>query len=403
MSSNDGKAIDCAVQSGVVTLLTPKIEIVTPQIDYGRVPIRSTYTKSIQVKNSGNEPLEITSVSFDRNDMKAAPVPCTIAAGSTKDIVVTYSPMQRGDISCNVTIASNAVNPKAGKAIVKAQPFSVNELRVQRAEGISDEEVTVQLKMNNMEPITAAQCSFQLPKELIYVEGSAKAGALCESSDCAVTASVKDGVLTLLLFSPTNSAIPESDGELMTFRLRLDGKSGYYRLDPKNVTLSNVTMENMTSATYGEYVVIKSPSFSGGTSLSMGSVSVTSKQTASYMISNRGSVDLVIDKVTFLADGYAVEDALPLTISPSKSKSITVSYTPTKEGEHKTTMQIYTNDPVNRMFSVAVSGSVYEPNTINVSGECIRNGYRFLFGLDNYIDIVAVQMNIKWLAGMQTS
>lgn len=162
-------------------------------------------------------------------------------------------------------------------------------------------------------------------------------------------------------------------------------------------------MENMTSATYGGYVVIKSPSFNGGTSLSMGSVSVTSKQTASYTISNRGSVDLVIDKVTFLADGYAVEDALPLTISPSKSKSITVSYTPTKEGEHKTTMQIYTNDPVNRMFSVAVSGSVYERNTINVSGECIRNGYRFLFGLDNYTDIVVVQMNIKWLAGMQTS
>ena len=403
MSSPIGQSLTASVQNGTVTLLSPKIEILTPEIDYGRVPIRSNYTKTLQIRNSGNEPLDITNIAFDRNDLVASPATCTISAGSTQDIVVTYSPMLRGDVISNVTISSNAINPKVGKAMIKAQPFSVNELHVQRVEGVSDEEVTVVLKMNNMEPIAGAQCSFQLPKELVYVDGSAEVGALCDNTDHIVSASIKDGMLTLLLLSTTNSVIPESDGELMKFNVRLNGKSGWYRIDPKNVILGNVTSENMVSATSGEYVVIKSPTYKGNSTLNMGGIAVTDKQTATYSISNTGSVDLVVDRVAFLAEGYAVETELPITISPYQSKSITVSYTPTAEGEHKTTMQVYSNDPTNRMFSVAVCGQVYEPNTININGENTKNGYRFAFGLDNYTDIVAVQMNINWLPGMKTS
>ena len=403
ISSPTGQSLTTSIQKGSVTLLSPKLEIITQEIDYGKVPIRSSYTKNLQIRNSGNEPLEITGIAFDRNDIKASPAICTIAAKSTQDIVVTYSPMQRGDITSNVTISSNAINPKAGKAVIMAQPFSVNELHVQRVEGVSDDEVTVVLKMNNMEPITGAQCHFELPEQLVYVDGSAKAGAVCVNTGHNVTASVQNGVLTLLLYSASNQAIPEGDGELITFRIRLNGNSGWYYLKPKEVVLSNSAMENMVSATFGEYVVVKSPSYSGVDKLDMGTGAVTNKLTAAYTITNHGEVDLVVNKVTFLAEGYAIEDNLPLTIAPWESKSLTVSYTPSEEGDHKTTMQIYTNDPTNRMFSVAVSNQVYEPNTINVSGENTAEGYRFDFGLDNYTDIVAVQMNIKWLPGMKTS
>lgn len=403
MSSPTGQSLTTSIQNGTVTLLSPKLEIITQEIDYGKVPIRSSYTKNLQIRNSGNEPLEITGIAFDRNDLQASPATCTIAAKSTQNVVVTYSPMQRGDITSDVRISSNAINPKAGKAVIMAQPFSVNELHVQRVEGVSDDEVTVALKMNNMEPIAGAQCSFQLPKELVYVEGSEDVGAMCNNTDHSVSASIKDGILTLLLYSVSNQVIPEGDGELMKFSVRLNGKSGWYRLNPSKVTLSNVTSENMVSATSGEYVVIKSPAYKGNSTLDMGSVAVTERQTSTYTITNTGSVDLVVDRVAFLAEGYAVESELPITISYNQSRSITVSYTPTAEGEHKTTMQVYTNDPTNRLFSVAVSGQVYEPNTININGKNTKDGYRFSFGLDNYTDIVAVQMNIEWLPGMKTS
>lgn len=401
MSDASGNALTCSVESGVVTLLSPKIEVTTPTIDYGRVPIRSEYTHTLSVYNSGNEPLEITGIAFDNSDLTASPVPCTIAAGGTQDFTLTYAPLQRGTVTSNVTITSNAINPKAGKAVVTAQPFSVNELHVQRTEGISDEEVTVVLKMNNMEPIAGAQCEFTLPEALKYVEGSAVAGSRCSGTDHRASGFVQGDKLTLLLYSASNATLPEGDGELLTFRVRLDGQSGWYELNPQEVVLSNATVENMTSATSGEYVVIKSPSFSGNSTLEFGDTPVTQKATATYTIYNNGEVNLTINKVTFLAEGYAVEESLPLTIAPWESKELTVSYTPTAEGEHKTTMQVYTNDPLNRMYSVAVSGNIYEPNSITVSyapganGECTYH-----LGMTNYSDIVAVQLDIHCADGM---
>lgn len=403
LGDKDGNAVSCSVNKGVVTLLSPKIEITTPTLAYGRVPIRSSYTKTLTIHNAGNEPLEVSEIAFDGNDLSASPATCTIAAGATKDIVVTYSPMQRGDVTKNVTITSNAINPKTGKAVVAAQPYSVNELHVLRTEGISDGEATVVLKMNNMEPIAGAQCSFKMPKELVYVDGSASAGVMCANTDHTALGSFQGDVLTLMLYSATNAGIPEGNSELMTFRVRLDGKSGSYRLNPTDVVLSNVAMENMVSATSGNYVAIKSPAYSAPTTLEMGETPVTEKKTCSYSIYNSGSTDLVISKVVFLAEGYSVEEEFPITIEPNKSKSINVSYTPSKEGEYRTTMQVYTNDPVNRMFSVDVSVKVYEPNEIVASGTNTKNGYQFTFSLDNYTDIVAVQMNLHWLPGMSTS
>lgn len=403
LGDKDGNAVSCSVNKGVVTLLSPKIEITTPILAYGRVPIRSSYTKTLTIHNAGNEPLEVSDIAFDGNDLSASPATCTIAAGATKDVVVNYAPMHRGDVTKNVTITSNAINPKVGKAVVTAQPYSVNELHVLRTEGISDGEATVVLKMNNMEPIAGAQCSFKMPKELVYVDGSASAGVMCANTDHTALGSFQEDVLTLMLYSATNAEIPEGNGELMTFRVRLDGKSGSYRLNPTDVVLSNVAMENMVSATSGNYVAIKSPAYSALTTLDMGETPVTEKKTCFYSIYNSGSTDLVISKVAFLAEGYSVEEEFPITIEPKKSKSINVSYTPSKEGEYRTTMQVYTNDPVNRMFSVNVSVKVYEPNEIKCEGKNTKNGYRFTFGLENYTEIVAVQMNLEWLPGMSTS
>ena len=398
-----GNSLTHSVESGVVTLLSPKLEIVTPTIDFGHIPIRSTYTKSVGVRNVGNEPLLISAVTTDRTDLVAPQQDYTIAPGNTAQVQLNYLPIIRGAITAKVNFATNAINPKAGTANVVADPFSVNELRVQRVEGISDEEVTVVLKMNNMEPIAGAQCTFTLPEGLEYVAGSAAVGTRCDETDHVASGFVQGQKVTLLLYSSNNMTLPEGDGELLTFKVRLNGPSGYYMLTPEDVTLSNVTVENMVSATYGEYVVIQSPRLNGASALDMGSGAVTEKQIASYTISNNGAVDLVISRVTFLAEGYAVEEELPMIIEPGKSKTFTVSYSPHEEGLYKTTMQIYTNDPTNRMHSVELTNNIYEPNAITVTGENTKEGYRFDFGLDNYTDIVAVQMNISWKPGMQTN
>ena len=401
LSDATGKELQVSTQVGCVTLLSPKLIIVNTRIDYGHIPIRSTYTRTLNLQNSGTEPLEVTDVAFSAAEFSVNEKVFTIQPGENKYLTISYAPTMRGAVEETVTITSNAINGEQ-RATLVADPFSVNELHVVGASGNSDTEVEIALRVNNMEPLVGAQCTFTLPEALEYVEGSF--ATVERSSSHTATSSFTNGKLTVILYSSSNTTFDGNDGVIGTFRLKLDGKSGTYSLKPESVVLSNIEMENMTSATQGAGVIIQSPTLSSNASLSMGSTAVTTPLTTNYTVRNSGRAPLVIDKVTFLTEGFSLKTELPLTIEKSKSATLEVEYTPTKEGDFSTTMNIYTNDPENRMKAVAVSGTVYEPNSLTLDGENQEDGtYQWTVGLNNYTDIVAVQMDIHWLKEMTTS
>ena len=401
LSDAAGKALPVNTSAGAVTILAPQIEVVTQTVDFGHIPIMAQYTKTLTLRNSGTLPLEVTGIEFGASEFSATETSFTIAVGATKSISVAYSPTKRGTIKESVTIISNAVNGKATAALV-ADPYSVNELHSNRVEGIAGEEVTVELRMNNMEPIVGLQTTFDLPEQLVYVEESFAATERAATHTAVSTA--KDGKLTLFLYSSKNRPITGNDGVVATFRLRLAGHSGYYRISPLNTVLSNAGQENMTSAVSGEYIVIKSPEISGANELDFGKQPLTEKSTAQYTVRNNGNAPLVINKVAFLNEGYKVADELPITVGNYSSAVLNVEYNPIKEGVHSTVMNIYSNDPVNKLKTVKVNGEIYEPNNLTFDGENLQNGnYVVSLGLENYTGIVAMQMDIHWMQGMTTS
>lgn len=395
-----GENLTASVVDGSVTILSPELTVITTSTNYGHIPIRSTYSRSITLQNSGNEPLQVSGVEFSAAEFSTEESVFTIEAGATKDVTINYAPTMRGAISETVRFISNAINGTQKAALV-ADPFSVNELHVGSASGNSDEEVTISLTMNNMEPIVAAQCIFTLPESLVYVADSFVASE--RASSYTVASSLDNGKLTLLMYSATSEPINGDDGEIATFKVRLNGTNGWYALSPEDVILSNVNTENMTSATSGGSVEIKSPTFSGNKTLDMGDNPVTEIATSKYTIRNSGKVDLVISKVTFLADGYSIAEELPISIEPWQSAEITVQYTPNVKGEYSAVMNVYTNDPLNRMKVVTVGGNIYEPNSISVTGEVSENGYDLKVTLDNYTEIAAVQMDVHWSPELSTS
>ncbi len=391
LSDAAGTAVESTVTSGVVTLLSPKMEVVTQQIDFGHIPIRSTYTRSLTLRNVGNEPLIVNGITTNSSVLTPTETALTIPAGESKSVSLTYAPVERGAYQATVTVASNAVNGNAHTATVVADPFSVNELHAASVSGISDEVVTVTLRMNNMEPIVAAQCDIKLPEALVYVEGSAKA---LRSGNHEVTASVDEkNVLRLVAYSLNNTAFDGNDGDLLSFDLRLNGMSGYYTLKLTDVVLANVTQENMTSATSNGSVRIKSPAFDGGDSFDFGEVDITAPAEASYPIKNKGQAPLTIERVAMLSDGYEVVTSLPLTIEAGSSDEITLRYTPSVAGKFDATMQVYSNAPDTRMKSVTVNGNVYEPNSISLihKGGAVDT---LSVALSNYSEIVAAQFDI---------
>lgn len=398
-----GASLATEVESGTVTLLSPKLTITTPSIAWGRVAIRSSYNKTLTFTNSGNETLEVTGFEFSNSDYSTATNNFTVAPGASQNVTITYAPMQRGTVDETVTVNSNAVNG-AQKAQLTATPYSVNELHVLRASGISDEIVTIALSMKNMEPIVAMQCEFTMPDQLKYVEGSFEVNKNRYIDHKAVSTLV-DGKLSLYVYSPTNAAVEEGNDTIATFKVRLDGTNGSYYLRPQNVILSNITEENMTSATSYSYVTIKSPKLQSADALNMGLNPVTETVETTYSIYNSGQVELIVDRITFLAEGYSIKEELPLTVGVKETKTVTVRYKPNEKGNHSTLMQVYTNDPLNRMKSVALSGEIFEPNYLKVDGIDSKDntGYTLALSMDNYTDIVALQMDIHWISGMRTS
>lgn len=398
-----GASLTTEVQSGTLTILSPKLTITTTSIAWGRVAIRSSYNKTLTFKNSGNEPLIVSGFEFGNCDFTTSTDPIEVAPGASKSVTVKYSPMERGTISDMVTIHSNAINGDQ-TAQLTATPYSVNELHVLRTSGVSDEEVTVALRLKNMEPIVAMQCEFTMPEQLKFVEGSFEVNKNRCSNHQAL-ATLVDKKLTLYVYSPTNAAVEEGNDTIATFKVRLDGTNGSYYLKPANVILSNITEENMTSATSQNYVTIKSPKLQSDAAVDMGLNPVTETAVKSYSIYNSGQVDLTVERVTFLAEGYRIVEELPMTVGVKETKTLTIEYAPTVQGQHTTTMQVYTNDPLNRMKSVAVSGDIFEPNYIAVTGNDMadKKGYSLSVALDNYTDIVALQMDIHWIEGMTTA
>jgi hypothetical protein len=257
--------------------------------------------------------------------------------------------------------------------------------------------------MNNMEPIVSAQCSFILPSALKYVDGSLTASSRANGHSVNAVCS-DDGVLTLYIISLTNTPVSDNDGELMNFKVRLDGKSGYYYLTPQKVVLSNAASENMTSATSEGYVRINAPKISCNSSVELGENSVTEGATAQFTVNNSGQVPLTVNSVVFANADYSVAEDLPLTVSANSSKTITVKYDGAVAGEFSTTMNIYSNDPTARLTTVAVSGMLYEPNALEFSGDLSDDCSTFTLHVDltNYTEIVAMQLDIHGISGMST-
>lgn len=396
LSNAAGERVECAVSSGSVDVRAPRLEIRTAKVNYGHVPIRSVYHSTVAIANTGNEPMEVTGMEAAHESLTVSPATATIEPGGVKNFDVAFAPEQRGALATSIAVQTNAVNAKQYmrwlEVEVEADPYSVNELHVVRAEGESGSAVAVTLSMNNMEPIVAAQIQLQLPKGIDYVDGSV---ALSDrSAGHVVSAAVQDQLLTIVAYSPDNKPFSGDDGALLTFEVMLNNQSGWYTITPKNVVLSNAMMEDMTSATYSEYAVIKSPTIYGPATLDFGQQPVTETLTAQYTLRNSGEASLTVERVTFLAEGFSVATPLPIEVAVGKSAVLDVEYRTDVWADFATTMNIYSNDPTARMKAVAVSGRGYSPNTLTLAGACADGCYRLDVGMDNHAGISAVQFDL---------
>ena len=368
LTKSDGSTVTATSQNGSVSVRTAKAQYSSMSLDFGHVPIRETYTKTLTVTNVGNEPLTVTGVNFsDVNVFSSTTAfPFTLDAEASKDVNVTYQPTERGSVEKSVQVVCNSIS-KLNTIALKADPFAVNELHVQDASGVSDEEVTVHLTVNNMDAITGFQFEFDLPDALKYVEGSF---ALSDrKADHTILTTLNEGCLRAISYSSTNAAFTGNDGEIASFKVKLNGRDGTMLEARKAVLTAQIkgVTTDVLSEKYSGYVNISSPRIRANNTLNFGAVSVTEGCEKTFCINNSGNAPLTISRVVFDNENLTVKENLPIEVPAHGSKEVTVVYGSVEQKAFEATMQIYSNDPEQRLLNVAVTGSRFAPNYLEVA------------------------------------
>lgn len=399
LTNTSGTTMTGTAQAGTVTTRCAKAQYSTMEVNFGEVPIRSTYQKTVTVTNVGNADLTITDLLFSDVNVfsSTTTLPINISAGQSKLLNITYAPVERGSISKTLKVECNSVS-KLNTIALKAKPFAVNELHIQPTSGVSDEEVTVSMTMNNMDAISGYQVEFNLPEQFEYVENSFTLSD--RKQDHVATASIDNKMLRILAYSPTDKAFKDNDGEIGSFKVKLVGRYGTM-LTPTKTVLSatiNSIVENVVSAVYGGNISIQSPQISCSNTLDFGAVSVTETCEKTFSISNYGSAPLTVSRILFNNESLSVKETLPLVIPSRGTSNVTVVYGSIEQKAFEATMNIYSNDPDLRMREVKVTGSRFAPNYIGVDIKDVSQSEKLAIdvSLSNYDAVKGLQFDLVY-------
>lgn len=399
LTNGSGDEIDGSSEAGSVTTRCAKAQYSTMEVDYGEVPIRSSYERTVTVTNVGNADLTITALTFSDVNVfsSTTTLPISIGTGQSKQLNITYAPEERGTISKTLRVECNSVS-KLNTIALKAQPFAVNELHIQPASGISDEEVTVSMTMNNMDAVSGYQVEFTLPSQFEYVDNSFALSS--RKQDHVGMATLNGNSLRIIVYSPTDQPLTGDDGAIGSFKVKLVGRYGTM-LTPSKTVLSatiNNKVDNVVSAVYGGQITIQSPQINCNNTLNMGAVSVTENCEKTLTVRNYGNASLTISRVTFDNENMSIKEELPLVISSWGNKTLTVVYHGVEQTAFEGMMNIYSNDPDQRMKTVTVSGTRFAPNYMAVSTADIttRDKLAIDISLDNYDAITGMQFDVEY-------
>jgi hypothetical protein len=399
LTNTEGQTISSSAENGSVTILSAKAEYSQMEIDFGRVPIRSSYQETVIVTNVGNADLTINGLLFsDVNVFSSTTAfPKTISVGASEQLNITYSPVERGNIEKTVKVDCNS-SSKLNTIKLKAQPYAVNELHIQPASGISDEEVIVSMTMNNMDPISGYQIEFAMPEELQFVEGSFTISN--RKVDHVASTSVNNGKLRIIVYSPSDKALTGNDGEIGSFKVKLVGRNSVELTPTKTVLSATIInkVENVVSDVYGGLITISSPTISSDGTLDFGAIPVTEEAEKALAVYNYGSAPLTISRVVFNNKNLSIKESLPITIGSYESKNLTVVYNSLEQTSFNAIMQIYSNDPEKRLHEVAITGSRYAPNALTMTAlPCGTNdNLEVVMHLDNYDAIGGLQFDMVY-------
>ena len=286
--------------------------VLTPSpstLDFGDVIVGNTASQTVQLTNSGNANLTITSAPVTGAGFSTTglTLPLTLTPGQSSTFTARFAPGAAGAASGNISLASNASNsPTAvtlnGNGVAQVLTLSVNPTNINFGDvtvgSTTSQSVTVMNTGNTNVTITSAP-----------VVG---AGFSVTGLTLPLTLTVGQSSSFTARFAPGSAG----------------AVSGSVSLASNATTSPNVVTLNGNGVTVPVGTLVPSPS-----TVNFGGVIVGNTSSQTVTLTNTGNADLTITSAPVAGAGFSVTGlTLPLTLTPSQTSSFTMQFAPAAAG-----------------------------------------------------------------------
>jgi len=398
LSDLNGESLGVSSTSGSVTILGPRYNLVTSTVNFGEIPIGSTPTQIVNISNTGNENLIISSYTIGSPFSITQTLPETITPGNSTSFSVSVDTSTKQVVSNELTFTTNDQDALRSlqTTVVEADIFAVNEIYIGSGQGESNTEITIPVTISNMEPFNGFQFDITIPNDVSYVENSAVFTS--RSEDHTITASMVDNnTLRFISYSVSNTNFSGNEGEVFGFKVIPNITSGTYALPISNSIISNVELGDIISDAYNGSFTINAPYLSTSIqTINYGNVPITEVQTTNVTLTNTGSATLMIDELVFDTGELSFPLDIPTTLEVNESTIVALEYTPTQTGSFNENISIRNNSPEEQLV-INVSANVFSPNYLTLTDVNVLRGdsYDIPINLVNNENIRAIQYDLN--------
>ena len=398
IADSTGQSLASSAQNGIITVTAPQINV-TDTVRLGNIPMLANTSNYLYFNNNGNDTLKISSISSSNSELtfNGLSLPITLQQYQGYNLNYIINPLVKGNKVYPIKIISN--DPSGDKYVyIKDSAYAVNKIYFTSAvTGSYNTEADVSISIKNQENYSAFQLSITLPDGIDYVANSV---ALDNSrkQDHVISANIVNGVLTIIAYSASLKNFQLNDGQVFTFKLKLNKPGGTYTLPISNASITNVQAQNIISDYVAGTVTIKSPSISlNNSSLYFGRISTKEYAQTGLSINNNGTENLIINKITYPSTSINSSISLPLTITPGANQWVNFGFHSSLPVDLSTSLvTIQSNDPLGDK-TVSVYASTYSKNELYLKTPYLHHSasIRIPVMLTNYDSLKGAQFDIQ--------
>ena len=330
----------------------PRLVVEGGLVSLGEIRVGQQARKGLGITNAGEAELRVTSLSVEGNaSFSVTPAQLTLAPGETRDIVIRFTPLSRGDKRGRLIISSD--DPLEPRVAVDLHGVGLQGELSAKRDAIHFRQVRVgEYRDTTLALINTGNDDLLLHK-VLFAQVSYPEGGLAGNTfrpfkvfaDSSAWGDPLSGTWGDSLKIPEPQKL--TPGQRLLLRLRfVPQESG--EVTSRLILVVEGLSDSLEIPVDG---VGTTPEIAiAPRALDFGTVSLAGVSVLEMRITNSGNApltigDLVVDGEPFGGEAFGIELALPRVVEPGQTERIPVRFEPLTAGVHRGTARLFSDAP----------------------------------------------------------